>query len=105
MANSNEVMSLEQFNAKFGDLPEDQRRAVARSLKVKLPFEAKPVSEQIKAAKIGKHTTKGGKEREYIMFPTLQVSEDETVRSVWVPARHARDFAAQLLKICDTNGF
>lgn len=77
-------MSLEEFNQRFGDLPDDQRRATARALKVKLPFEAKSVSEQLKATKIATHKTKGGKEREYVMVPTIALGEDDTMRSFWI---------------------
>jgi hypothetical protein len=97
-------MTLDEFNQRFGDLPEEQRRATARALKVKLPFEAKPVSEQLKATKIATHKTKAGKEREYVMVPNIQLSEDESLRGFWVSKNAAREIANHIISVCDQNG-
>lgn len=97
-------MTLEEFNQRFGDLSEDQRQATAKALKVKLPFVAVPVAEQLKATKIGTHKTKAGKEREYVMAPNIQISEEESLRGFWVNKANAKEIVSYLSEFIEKNG-
>lgn len=103
------IETIEQFLELAKSLPENvDRRRLAKTMGFDLPKEPvviKPVTEQLKAAKVLKHTpkTKTAKavERSYVEIPVVQLEENNSTRKVWVRAEIAREAFKRGLELCD----
>lgn len=101
-------VTIEQFEELYKAAPEGtSRKRLARLLGVTLP--TTPISEQLEAATLVKHTPKASKtnknpkEKVYVSIPNLQLDNGEPVRGFWVNAEVARQVFERGLEVCNQN--
>ena len=104
------VMTLEQFEAFAKNLSQDvDKKKVAKAMGIELPIEIKPLTEQLAAVGVVKHTPKVTKrnaapqETTYVEVPSLKLDQTSGTRGFWVNAKVARQIAQRILEVCDTN--
>lgn len=100
-------ITMEQFNEFAKDLDDVERKRVARSLGLKLPQDPiAPISEQLQEVKVASHKSKRNPEapeRQYVMVPSIKITDEEGARGFWVNSKIARVVAERILELCDKN--